>query len=137
MMSNVSVQVPKLRSIQARFDANNPDIAAFKKTLRKSRPYVYLESQDGGQYYLVSRFEDGRNPFTISKAALNVVRPVRDDDTWLGYFFDENTVSVTEAVEAFKTFVRDAVEKKRLEYQNKIARLDADMMGFVSLSVDD
>lgn len=137
MLEQLRKKDPAIRSIHARFDVNNPDVAMFKKTLRKSRPYVFLERQDGGQYFLLSRFENGRNAFTVSKDALNVVRPVDgDDDTWLGYYFDEKDMSVTEAVEAFKAYVRDAVEKKRLEYQNKLNCLDRDMMGFVFLSLE-
>lgn len=138
MLDQLRKKDPAIRSIQARFDVNNPDPAAFKKTLRKSRPYVFLERQDGGQYFLLSRFENGRNAFTVSKDALNVVRPVQsDDDTWLGYYFDEKDMSVTEAVEAFKAYVKDAVEAKRLEYRHKLAQLDIDMSGFVTFGLDD
>lgn len=138
IMNQLRKQDPAIRSIQARFDVNNPDLAAFKKTLRKSRPYVFIELQDDGQHLLLSRFENGRNAFTVSKDAINVVRPVKsDDETWLGYYFNEKDMSVNEAVEAFKSYVKSAVEAKRLEHSRALARLDKDMSGFVTLGLDD
>lgn len=136
-MSHSLNRDPALRSIQARFDVNNPDLAAFKKTLRKSRPYYLSPCQNDEQCWIVSRFENGRNPFGIEKATLHTVRPVDEDETWLGFFFDENKMSVVEAVEAFKAYVQDAVEQKRVEYRQQLALLDKGMMGFVELGLGD
>lgn len=136
-MTQLRRQDPAIRSIQARFDVNNPDVALFKKTLRKSRTYYINPCQTNDNEWLVSRFENGRKAFTVDKSAFNIVRPVDgDDDTWLGYYFDENTMSVTEAMEAFKAYVKDAVEAKRLEYRHKLAQFDIDMSGFVTLGLD-
>lgn len=129
-------QDPTLRSIQARFDASNPDMEMFAKTLRKSRVYYINPCQQNDNEWLVSRMENGRGAFSIDKATMNTVRPVDDDPTWIGYFFDENTMSIEDAVDAMKQHVKAVMNKKIEEHRQALAQLDIGMMKFNSITLD-